>query len=70
MANGKCSYTGKDKHTKGSAISAALRYSKRRGTPLRIYFCHRCASHHLTKRPSWGYSDNLSREEDSYEVAT
>ena len=62
MARSKCSYSNKDMHTKGSAISAALRYSKKRGTPLRIYFCHRCASHHLTSKPSWGYSDNLNGE--------
>ena len=68
MANGKCSYTGKDMHTKGSAISAALRYSKKRGTPLRIYFCGRCQHHHLTSRPSWGYSDNLSEREEANEI--
>lgn len=37
--------------TKGAAISAALSYSRKRGTPLRVYWHHACQSYHLTRRP-------------------
>lgn len=42
---------GKDRHpSEMSAISAALRASKRAGIPLRVYFCGDCKGYHLTKR--------------------
>lgn len=34
--------------TQKAAISAALSYSKKRGTPLRVYRHHECKSWHLT----------------------
>ena len=64
MARAKCSYSKKDMHTKGSAISAALRYSKKRGTPLRPYFHHQCRSWHLSSKPRWE-CDNLSTKEEA-----
>lgn len=36
--------------TQTAAIRAALSYSKRRGTPLRVYR-HSCGSWHLTRTP-------------------
>jgi hypothetical protein len=33
---------------KGKAIMAAISYSKKRGTPLRVYFHRECKSFHLT----------------------
>ena len=35
-----------------AAISAALRYSRRRGTPLRVYFQSGCGFH-LTSKKKW-----------------
>jgi hypothetical protein len=33
------------------AIRVALASSRKRGTPLRVYFHKACGSHHLTKQP-------------------
>lgn len=45
---GKKSYPSQER-----AISVALRCSRLRGTPLRIYRCPRHESWHLTSRPTW-----------------
>jgi hypothetical protein len=42
---------GKRKRTYSEAIAAALRCSRKRGTPLRPYHCDRCGTWHLTKHP-------------------
>ena len=37
--------------TRTAAIRAALSYSKRRGTPLRVYWHRDCGGYHLTRAP-------------------
>jgi hypothetical protein len=37
--------------TRTAAIKAALSYSKRRGTPLRVYYHPECKAFHLTRTP-------------------
>lgn len=47
----KCSLHEKDKHPSSlSAIKAALRCSRKRGTPLRVYYDKSCGSWHLTSK--------------------
>lgn len=48
-----CSEQNKQCYTKGAAIKAALSYSRKRGTPLRMYWHHSCKSYHLTKNAKW-----------------
>ena len=36
--------------TKRAAIRAALNYSRKRGTPLRVYLHKACSSYHLTHK--------------------
>lgn len=36
--------------TKMAAIKAALSYSRKRGTPLRVYWHHQCKSWHLSHK--------------------
>lgn len=58
MKRGKCPTSGKEQHSQGSAIKAALSYSRKRGTALRYYRCPSCKSFHLTSKPRWEL-DNL-----------
>ena len=44
--------------TKTAAIRAALSYSRKRGTPLRIYYHAACGSHHVTKTRRWSVDTN------------
>lgn len=43
--------------TERHAIRSALASSRKRGTPLRVYFHAACRSHHLTKRPLFDTND-------------
>ena len=61
----KCPATGKDMHSQSSAINAAIRYSRKRGTPLRTYKCPECSAFHLTKKPLRQYVDILREREVS-----
>lgn len=55
-----CKAQGKQVYpTRTAAIRAALSYSKRRGTPLRVYYHHDCGGFHLTRMP---HRDNGNRE--------
>ena len=45
----KCPTHKKDCHTHGSAIRAAIDYSRKRGVPLRAYFHRACGTWHITK---------------------
>lgn len=49
----KCPVSDKDRHpSQVSAIRAALSYSRKRGTALRIYRCSDCdGGYHLTSQP-------------------
>lgn len=47
----QCPLHHKDCHTQMGAIRAALRCSRKRGTPLRPYYHRACGAWHLTKRP-------------------
>jgi hypothetical protein len=48
---GKVGACGKVRHpNRRRAIGAAIRLSRRTGTPLRVYPCARCGGFHLT---SW-----------------
>lgn len=38
-----------------AAIHAALKYSGKRGTPLRVYHHKECGHWHLTSKPAWGF---------------
>ena len=48
----RCKTQDKQRYpSKGAAIRAALSYSKKRGTALRVYRHGACGGWHLTKRP-------------------
>ena len=45
-----CSQNKQMYPSRAAAIRAALSYSKRRGTPLRIYFHRECGKFHLSSQ--------------------
>lgn len=52
MAKNICPVQNKQTYpSKGAAIRAALSYSKRRGTALRVYWHAGCKGFHLTSSP-------------------
>ena len=53
-----CEKHGKNAYPSYSvALRSALRATKRRGTPLRIYFDSQCGSFHITKREKLGWRE-------------
>ena len=54
-ARRKCPTHKKDCHTHGSAIRAAIAYSRKRGTPLRPYWHKDCGAWHLSHKPRLGF---------------
>ena len=40
-----------------AALRSALRATRKRGTPLRIYFDSQCGSYHLTSRKKLGWDE-------------
>lgn len=51
-----CEKHGKNAYpTYSAALRSALRATKKRGTPLRIYFDSQCGSWHATKKVKHGW---------------